>query len=81
VGCWRTGRASCCSPTAETPCGSSPATPRSWFLAFWQLAGHHRDDLGDLDKVRAAVERAIVVAGITCTRVGANPPHLSELPA
>ena len=51
------------------------------FLAFWQLAGHHRDDLGDLDKVRAAVERAIVVAGITCTRVGANPPHLSELPA
>ena len=51
------------------------------FLAFWQLAGHHRDDLGDLDKVCAAVERAIVVAGITCTRVGANPPHLSELPA
>jgi fructokinase len=50
------------------------------FLAFWQLAGHHRDDLADLDKVRAAVERAIVVAGITCTRVGANPPHLSELP-
>jgi fructokinase len=50
------------------------------FLAFWQLAGHHRDDLADLAKVRAAVERAIVVAGITCTRVGANPPHLSELP-
>ena len=51
------------------------------FLAFWHSAGHHRDDLADLDKVRATVERAIVVAGITCTRSGANPPHLSELPA
>jgi fructokinase len=51
------------------------------FLAFWHLAGHHRADLADLDKVRAAVERAIVVAGITCTRSGANPPHLAELPA
>jgi fructokinase len=50
------------------------------FLAFWQQAGHHRDDLADLDKVRAAVERAIVVAGITCARAGANPPLLSELP-
>jgi fructokinase len=51
------------------------------FLAFWHLAGHHRDDLGDLDKVRDAVARAIVVAGITCTRAGANPPRLEELPA
>jgi len=51
------------------------------FLAFWHSTGHHRDDLADLTKVRAAVERAIVVAGITCTRAGANPPHLSELPA
>jgi fructokinase len=51
------------------------------FLAFWQSAGHHRDDLADLAKVRAVVERAIVVAGITCTRSGANPPRLAELPA
>ena len=51
------------------------------FLAFWTLAGHHRADLTDLDKVRAVVERAIVVAGITCTRVGADPPHLADLPA
>jgi fructokinase len=51
------------------------------FLAFWERAGHHRDDLADLDKVRAVVERAIVVAGITCTRPGADPPHLDELPA
>ena len=51
------------------------------FLAFWQIAGHHRDDLADLAKVSAAVERAIVVAGITCTRPGADPPRLAELPA
>jgi fructokinase len=51
------------------------------FLAFWQSAGLHRDDLTDLDALRRIVERAIVVAGITCTRAGANPPHLSELPA
>jgi hypothetical protein len=30
--------------------------------------------------VRDAVARAIVVAGITCTRAGANPPLLAELP-
>ena len=51
------------------------------FLAFWERAGLHRDDLTDLAALRGVVERAIVVAGITCTRAGANPPHLSELPA
>jgi len=51
------------------------------FLAFWERDGHHRDDLTDLAKLRSAVERAIVVAGITCTRPGADPPHLAELPA
>jgi len=51
------------------------------FLAFWVRAGLHRDDLTDLAALRDVVERAIVVAGITCTRAGANPPHLSELPA
>ena len=51
------------------------------FLAFWERDGHHRDDLTDLEKLRSAVERAIVVAGITCTRPGADPPHLAELPA
>lgn len=51
------------------------------FLAFWERAGHGRADLGDVANVRAAVERAVVVAGITCTRAGANPPRLDELPA
>ena len=50
------------------------------FLAFWEAEGRGRDDLGDADAVRATVGRAVVVAGITCTRPGANPPRLSELP-
>ena len=51
------------------------------FLAFWGRAGLHRDDLTDLAALGDVVARAIVVAGITCTRAGADPPHLSELPA
>jgi fructokinase len=50
------------------------------FLAFWEGAGLSRDDLSDLDAVRRTVERAIVVAGITCQRAGADPPRLDELP-
>ena len=33
----------------------------------------------DLDALRRATERAVVVAGITCTRAGAEPPHLADL--
>jgi fructokinase len=51
------------------------------FLATWVGAGLGRDDLSDLDAVSRAVQRAIVVAGITCTRAGAEPPHLTELPS
>lgn len=51
------------------------------FLAFWERAERGRDDLHDLDTVRTTVERAVVVAGITCTRAGAEPPRLEELPA
>lgn len=49
------------------------------FLATWVDAGLGRDDLRDLDAVRRATERAIVVAGITCTRAGAEPPRLADL--
>jgi fructokinase len=51
------------------------------FLAFWHGDGRGRDDLSDAAAVRATVERAVVVAGITCTRAGANPPRIDELPA
>lgn len=49
------------------------------FLATWVDAGLGRADLHDLDAVRRATERAIVVAGITCTRAGAEPPRLADL--
>lgn len=51
------------------------------FLATWVDAGLGRADLADLDAVRRAAERAVVVAGITCTRAGAEPPRLADLPA
>ncbi|MCA0331073.1 MAG: PfkB family carbohydrate kinase [Actinobacteria bacterium] len=50
------------------------------FLATWVDAGRGRADLHDLAALRAAAERAVVVAGITCTRAGAEPPTLAELP-
>ena len=50
------------------------------FLATWVDAGLGRTDLHDLDALRRAAERAVVVAGITCTRAGAEPPRLAELP-
>jgi fructokinase len=49
------------------------------FIAWWHEANLGRDDLADSTTVRAAVERAIRVAGITCGRAGANPPLASEL--
>lgn len=51
------------------------------FLATWVDAGRGRADLDDLDAVEAAARRAVVVAGITCTREGAEPPTLAELPS
>ena len=49
------------------------------FLAFWLSRGLTRSDLGDHEQLRWAVGRAVTVAAITCTRVGANPPTLAEL--
>jgi len=51
------------------------------FLATWVDAGRGRADLDDLEAVEAAARRAVVVAGITCTREGAEPPTLAELPS
>ncbi len=51
------------------------------FLAYWTLGGGTRADLDDLGRLRTAVEQAIVVASITCGRVGADPPWLAEIPA
>jgi fructokinase len=50
------------------------------FLATWVDAGLDRTGLGDDAALQRAVERAVVVAGITCTRAGAEPPHLADLP-
>lgn len=55
------------------------------FLAWWSGAGwsgerHTVDQIGSLDRLVPAVEAAIAVAAITCTRRGAEPPWLHELP-
>jgi fructokinase len=49
------------------------------FLAFWRRAGYERDQLASLDALVAATEFACLVAGRTCERPGASPPHLNEL--
>lgn len=51
------------------------------FLTAWTAAGTDHARLGDLDALRRPVEAAIAVAAITCQRVGADPPHLADLPA
>jgi fructokinase len=51
------------------------------FTAWWVLNDLGRDDLTDLGLLRAAVEAATAVASFTCRRVGADPPHRTELPA
>ena len=49
------------------------------FLAFWLSSGSSRADLSDVARLTSAVEKAIIVARMTCQRVGANPPYLHEL--
>ena len=51
------------------------------FLGWWAETGRVRTDLGDLDVVARAVSAANVVAGVVCTRRGADPPWRNELPA
>jgi fructokinase len=49
------------------------------FLVAWLAGGRGPGDLGDGPALRDAVEAAVVVAGITCGRQGADPPRLGEL--
>jgi fructokinase len=51
------------------------------FLAWWRSRELARDRLADLDAVAEATRFAALVAAITCTRAGASPPRLGELPA
>ena len=52
------------------------------FLAWWSESATRTDrqQLGSLDHLALAVTAAVTVAGITCTRRGADPPWLHELP-
>jgi fructokinase len=50
------------------------------FLAWWSAGGRTAHQLGALDHLVPAVTAAVAVAGITCTRRGADPPWRHELP-
>lgn len=49
------------------------------FLAQWAMRGLTRSDLANLDEVLSAARFGINVAGITCQRPGADPPHIQEI--
>ena len=49
------------------------------FLAYWMRHGYSREDLRDHAKVVEAARFGIAVAGITCQRAGADPPHADEV--
>jgi fructokinase len=50
------------------------------FLAYWLHNDLGRGDVHDLDHVVSAARFGIAVAGITCQRPGADPPHANEVP-
>lgn len=49
------------------------------FLAWWSGNGLTRSDLRWLGSVREALEAAVQVSALTCTRAGAEPPQFSEV--
>ncbi len=49
------------------------------FLAWWTDSGAGRDEAGSLDHLVPAVRAATTIAGIVCSRRGADPPWRSEL--
>lgn len=51
------------------------------FLTWWTMADRSPADSGRLDHLVPAVRAANTIAGIVCTRRGADPPRLAELPA
>lgn len=50
------------------------------FLAWWMHRGLGRTDLANVDTVVAAARFGVAVAGITCQRPGADPPHIVDVP-
>jgi fructokinase len=50
------------------------------FLAHWMHNGLGRADVADIGRVVEAARFGIAVAGITCQRPGADPPHSHEVP-
>ena len=51
------------------------------FLSWWHLNDMDRTDLASIETLTQAARAGIVVAAKTCERLGADPPHLSELPS
>jgi fructokinase len=51
------------------------------FLAWWVSSATGVDALASISTVRSAVAAASEVAGVVCTRRGADPPWRQELPA
>lgn len=51
------------------------------FLAWWTAGDHGREGLRDPALVERGVGAAVAVAAVTCERVDASPPRLSELRA
>ena len=49
------------------------------FLAWWSGSGLGASDLHRADLVSQALQAAVEVAALTCTRAGAEPPWLAEL--
>ncbi|MGH9132456.1 MAG: PfkB family carbohydrate kinase [Ilumatobacteraceae bacterium] len=51
------------------------------FVSWWAAAGRGRVELGDVGLLTDAVVAANRVAGVVCTRHGADPPWRADLPA
>jgi fructokinase len=58
--------------------GAGDTFSAGW-LAWWTEHGRGRDALADRDAVVAATAFACRAAAITCSRAGADPPHLQDL--